>query len=135
VETAWRTDARLVPPDTGTLMPMLASAMGRAWLSSASPADRETLLNQVRVRDRATWAAHAGAVRQSIEDFPRLRYCRSRAVRQDIEAFAAPLARPVDGVRYVMNCGVFAASPLHEDKARAIGLALAETVAGIDRLF
>lgn len=132
VETAWCTDGRLVPPDTGTLMPMLASAMGRAWLSGAGPAEREAVLNRMRVQDPHVWAGQAAAARRSVEAFPRVGYCWSRDVRRDVEAFRVPLARPIDGVRYALNWGVLARSPLPKSQARAVGIALAEIGAAMD---
>jgi DNA-binding IclR family transcriptional regulator len=132
VETAWRADGRLVPPDTGTLLPMLASAMGRAWLCSATQDFRKALLNQLRVQDPASWSAHATAAQHAIEAFSRLGYCWSRDARPDVEAFAVPLPRSLNGVQYVMNCGVLAKDSLSSSRARDIGTSFAEQVAKID---
>ena len=132
VENAWRTDNRLIPPDMGTPMPMMASAMGRAWLAGAEPAERDAVLNQIRVHDPATYARHGADVARAQRDYQRLGYCWSRDVRPEVEAFGVPLSNPVDGVRYVMNCGVLAPSPLPARRARAVGEALAEVVREVE---
>lgn len=132
VENAWRTDGRLIPPDTGTPMPMLASAMGRAWLARADPAERDAVLNQIRVHQPASHARHAGDVARALHDVERRGYCASRAVRREVEAFGVPLSRPVDGVRYAVNCGVLAPEPLSARRAHEVGTALVETVRAVE---
>ncbi|KAB7535792.1 hypothetical protein ET532_027830 [Verminephrobacter sp. Larva24] len=89
---------------------MLSSAMGRAWLAHASAAQRCAVLNQLRVRDPASYARYAPDIEQARQDLARKAYCSSRGdVRKDVYAFAVPFSRPVDGLQLVMNCGVLAA--------------------------
>lgn len=132
VETAWRADGRLLPPDTGAPMPMLATAMGRAWLCGAPPAEREAVLNQIRVFDPASFARFEGVVERALAQFARHGYCASRDFRPEIEAFAVPFAAPVDSVRFVMNCGVLAPTPLPPRQARAVAAALTEAVREVE---
>ncbi len=128
VETAWRTDSRLLPPDTGAVMPMLATAMGRAWLASASAADRKAMLNQIRVRDPAAAQRFEGVAERALAQFRRDGHCSSRDFRPEIEAVAVPFAGPVDAIRFVLNCGVLAPAPLPARRVLAIGEALADIV-------
>lgn len=132
VETAWRADGRLLPPDTGAPMPMLATAMGRAWLCGATPAERETVLNQIRVFDPAGFARFDGVVERALAQFERHGHCSSRDFRPEIEAFAVPFAAPVDSVRFVMNCGVLAPTPLPARRARTVAAALTEVVREVE---
>lgn len=61
VETARGHESPAFRPDTGASLPMLASAMGRAWLGRAEPAQRALVLEQIRTRDPEQWDAyHAG---------------------------------------------------------------------------
>ena len=107
VESAWRGDARLLPPDTGTPLPLLSSAMGRAWLAHAGAAQRRGVLNQLRLQDPAAHARFMPAVEQALKDLPAKGYCCARGdFRKDVYAFAVPFSRPVDGLQLVMNCGV-----------------------------
>ena len=128
VETAWRTDSRLLPPDTGAVMPMLATAMGRAWLSRASAADRKAVLNQIRVRDPAAAQRFAGVAEQALAQFAQHGHCSSRDFRPEVEAVAVPFSRPVDAIRFVLNCGVLAPAPLAARRVVEIGDALAGVV-------
>ncbi|KQP44692.1 hypothetical protein ASF44_27525 [Pseudorhodoferax sp. Leaf274] len=132
VETAWRTDGRLLPPDTGAVMPMLATAIGRAWLASASAAERRTVLNQIRVHDPAAAQRFEGAAEQALAQLRRDGHCSSRDFRPEIEAVAVPFAQPVDAVRFVMNCGVLAPQPLPAARIRALGDALAGVVRALE---
>lgn len=128
VETAWRTDGRLLPPDTGAVMPMLATAIGRAWLCSATPSERTSVLNQIRVLDPEAAARHAGTIDRAMAQFARHGHCSSRDFRPEIEAVAVPFPQPVDGIRFVMNCGVLASRPLAARRIHELGSALSEVV-------
>lgn len=132
VETAWRTDSRLLPPDTGAVMPMLATAMGRAWLSRASAADRKAVLNQIRVRDPTTAQRFEGVAERAMAQFAQHGHCSSRDFRPEVEAVAVPFSQPVDAIRFVMNCGVLAPEPLAARRVVEIGDALAEVVRGLE---
>ncbi|WP_342769691.1 IclR family transcriptional regulator [Pseudorhodoferax soli] len=128
VQTAWRTDNRLLPPDTGAVMPMLSTAMGRAWLCGARPAERRAVLNEIAVRDPAAAHRHAGVVERAMAQFARHGHCSSRDFRPEIEAVAVPFAQPVDAIRFVLNCGVLAPQPLPARQVLALGSALTELV-------
>lgn len=132
VETAWRTDSRLLPPDTGAVMPMLATAMGRAWLCRASAADRKAVLNQIRVLDPAAAQRFEGVAERAMAQFARHGHCSSRDFRPEVEAVAVPFSQPVDAIRFVMNCGVLAPQPLPARRVLAIGDALAQVVRGLE---
>jgi DNA-binding IclR family transcriptional regulator len=128
VESAWRTDGRLQPPDIGAVMPMLATAMGRAWLSRASATERKAVLNQIRVRDLASVRRFEGVVERAMAQFERHGHCSSRDFRPEVEAVAVPFSRPIDAIHFVMNCGVLAPAPLAARQVLMIGDALAEVV-------
>lgn len=133
VESAWRGDARLVPPDIGTPLPMLSSAMGRAWLAHASAAQRCAVLNQLRVQDPASHARYAPDIEQARQDLARKAYCSTRGdVRKDVYAFAVPFSRPVDGLQLVMNCGVLAARFSFAQAERQVAQPLCELVRQVE---
>ena len=128
VDTAWRTDDRLLPPDTGAVMPMLATAMGRAWLCSAPHDERRAVMNQMAVHTPEHAQRFSGALAQAARQFARHGHCSSRDFRPEIEAVAVPFARPVDGMRFVLNCGVLAPQPLAAHEVHALGMALSDVV-------
>lgn len=133
VQTAWRTDNRLLPPDTGAVMPMLATAIGRAWLCGASPAERRATLNEIAVRNPSAAGRHADVIDRALAQFTRHGHCSSRDFRPEIEAVAVPFGKPVDAIRFVLNCGVLAPTPLPVAKVLELGGALAELVRSLEK--
>lgn len=108
VETA-RDAQYLMSPDIGAPLPMLATAMGRAWLAQASAAERRAVLNQIRVADPAEFQRHAGAAEAACEELAQSGFCSARAGwRPDGHGFAVPIQGLVDGAQLVLNCGVHA---------------------------
>ena len=133
VETAWRTDERLLPPDIGAPMPMLASAMGRAWLARAPHDEQNAVLNRLRLSDADNVMRYANALKRASAEIEHTGCCWSRDARPSIQAVAVPFARPIGGISFVMNCGVFAPQPLAAARARTIGRALVELVRCLER--
>jgi DNA-binding IclR family transcriptional regulator len=134
VETAWRTDERLLPPDTGAPMPMLVTAMGRAWLSRADTAQRSALLHRIRLEDPASFERYHRVATQAAQDCRHQGWCSSSDFRPEIVAVAVPFERPIDGVQYVMNCGVLKRRLGAGLRVKDVAAALRETVAAVEGL-
>jgi DNA-binding IclR family transcriptional regulator len=106
VESA-RADDYFALPDIGAPLPMLATAMGRAWLAAAPAAERAAVLNQIRVSDRAQYDEHADAAAAARAEYEKDGFCSSRAHwRPGGHGFAVPIRGTVDANRFVLNCGV-----------------------------
>lgn len=107
VETARSTDNLVVPPDIGAALPMLTTAIGKAWLCRA-PADlRDDVLNRLRLQDPDGFRRAAPGLAQARQDLETAGFCSNRAEwRHDVFAFAVPLCRPVDSQWFVVNSGV-----------------------------
>ncbi|MGH8784469.1 MAG: IclR family transcriptional regulator [Cupriavidus necator] len=132
-ETAWRSDGRSLPPDTGAPLPMLSTAMGRAWLCRATPADRHSVLNQLRVLEPASHARFAPAIDRALQEFEAKGYCSSRGdYLREVYAFAVPFSQAVDSTLFVMNCGVLATHHSFAEAARRVALPLLELVRQIE---
>ncbi|WP_370706704.1 IclR family transcriptional regulator [Paraburkholderia sp. IW21] len=94
-------------PDTGASLPILASAMGRAWLGRAEPAQRNAVLEQVRVRDPAQWDAYHAGVEAALRTFAERGFALSEGdMERDIHAVAVPIREPINSEIFVFNCGV-----------------------------
>lgn len=132
VETAWQTDARLLPPDTGAPMPMLHTAMGRAWLASVDHPTREALLHRLRLTQPEAFAPLWPAASAAMADCRRQGWCSSADFRPEIVAVAVPFSRPVEGLRYVMNCGVLRDQAADPRRLAQIGAWLRETVVELE---
>lgn len=107
VETCRGHDAIAFRPDIGARLPVLASAMGRAWLAYANEDTRREVIDSVLQTDPGQLARHAPAWEQAKRDFAHNGYCLSFGDWQaDVHAVAAPLRQTSDGDSLVFNCGV-----------------------------
>jgi DNA-binding IclR family transcriptional regulator len=108
-ETARGSEDFVMTPDIGAPIPMLATAMGRAWLAHASHPDRRSLLNQIHIAAPAAFERHAAAAQRARAELERDGFCSARADWQpNRHGFAVPLHGLVDGTQFVMNCAVSA---------------------------
>lgn len=135
VETSRGHDAIAFRPDIGASLPMLASAIGRAWLAQA-PADvRATVLDGLRDAEPDDWHRHADAIPAAIADLATLGFARSAGDwLPDVHAVAVPMQRPIDGETLVFNCGVPAARMTPGKLEREMGPRLIELVAEVEAL-
>jgi DNA-binding IclR family transcriptional regulator len=116
IETSRGHDAMAFRPDIGASLPMLTTAMGRAWLAQASPDIRDEIMEQIRIQFPAQWKRSAAAIETAQTDLEQKGFCISRGDwQQDVHAVAVPLPTPVDGEILVFNCGVLT-SRLSSDK-------------------
>ena len=133
VETSRGHDAIAFRPDIGASLPMLASAIGRAWLAQA-PADlRATVLTGLREAEPDDWHRHADAIPAAIADLATLGFTRSAGDwLPDVHAVAVPMRHPIDGETLVFNCGVPAARMQAGKLEREMGPRLIELVAEVE---
>lgn len=135
VETSRGHDAIAFRPDIGASLPMLASAIGRAWLAQA-PADlRTAVLNGLRDAEPDDLHRHADAIPAAIADLATLGFTRSAGDwLPDVHAVAVPMRHPIDGETLVFNCGVPAARMTPGKLEREMGPRLIELVAEVEAL-
>lgn len=135
VETSRGHDAIAFRPDIGASLPMLASAIGRAWLAQA-PADlRETVLAALREAEPDEWKRLGPSVAAAIDDLATLGFTRSAGDwLPDVHAVAVPMRRQIDGESLVFNCGVPAARMTQAKLEREMGPRLIDLVASVDGL-
>ena len=95
------------PVDIGASFPIVVSANGHAWLARATPAERNQVLNQLRVREPTLYAQRIGQVRESLRDFAQQGYCATPGhLRPGRLALAVPMTRLVHAEIVVFNCTV-----------------------------
>lgn len=127
--------------DRGMPIPLVTSAMGRAWLAAASRAERERALNLQRVRRPDLYRANAPHVAAAARALRDKGYCWSTGARlSDRLSVAAPFGARVDGQIVIFNCTVIAADPsTFEKRAAELGprllqmLRRVEAAAGLHR--
>jgi DNA-binding IclR family transcriptional regulator len=135
VETARSTDSLVMTPDIGAAIPMLSTAMGCAWLCRAPPGERETVLNQLRVNDPTQYREFATHALEARRAFSQRGYCVNRGEwRGDVFGFAVPLAKPLDGALFVVNCGTSAQSGRFAEIERDIAPRLIALVRSVEVL-
>jgi DNA-binding IclR family transcriptional regulator len=109
VETMRSTDSLVMTPDIGATIPIMTTAIGKAWLCKAPAEEREAVLNRIRVADPAQFDRDYGGILQAKKTFERNGYCANRDEwRKDVYGFAVPLDKPVDSTLFVFNCGILA---------------------------
>ncbi len=119
--------------DVGTSHPIVASAIGRAYLCALTLAERTAVINEIQVKRPEQWKQHAKEVQASIDDYHRYRFCVSRGeLLPDIHAVAAPLRRYPNSDIVVMNCVIQSSLLRPGQLEQEIGPRLASLVQSLD---
>ena len=93
------------PIDIGRTYSMCGTAVGRAYLAGCTPAERRSLLNQIKVKAPEDWARYKDQMLRSLADYPSLGCCLSVGeVYADVQAVAVPLGRRDMGELVAINC-------------------------------
>jgi DNA-binding IclR family transcriptional regulator len=107
VETCRGHETIAFRPDIGASLPLLDTAMGRAWLAGISEAQRREVLQRIQSEEPIAWQKHGRAVQAALRSFSKVGVCFSQGDWQhDIHAVAAPMRLAVDGETLVFTCGV-----------------------------
>ena len=103
----------------GSQVPVLTSAMGRAWLAVQDEAARAVLLDRLRPHHGDEWPTLLQGLRQAERDLAERGYCLSLGDwHKDINGIAVPIVEPGTGTVYAINLGG-PAYMLGEDSLRA----------------
>jgi Transcriptional regulator len=133
VETSRGHDAMAFRPDIGATLPMLPTAIGRAWLCTALPRESAPVLAALRKADQAEFRGQASALGRAREEMAEFGFCTSRGEWQsDIHAVAAPLPTRIDGEVMVFNCGVLGVRMTPSKLERQMGPRLLRMVAKVE---
>ena len=107
IETSRGHEAMGFRPDIGARLPLLASAMGRAWLASCAAETRKQVLAEIARVQPWQLTTHGAAWEHAQRDWTTKGYCLSFGDWQaDVHAVAAALPHPVAGDRLVFNFGI-----------------------------
>lgn len=133
VETSRGHESSGFCPDIGGALPMLATAMGRAWLCQVPAAVREEVIALIREEEPEQWEQQLEALAQSTGIFAARGYCVSEAGwLQDVHAVAVPLRIEIEGDILVFNCGVPRARMTPRKLEREMGPLLVRMVREIE---
>ena len=132
IETCRRIDSLTPHSDIGVLLPMMSSAMGRAWLAGASARERQAALNQLRVQEPHAFAAMQRRVQDAVGDLRTRGFCVNLAEWQSqFYGVAVPLKRTIQGEIFVFNCGLHVSIVREGVLEREVAPALMEMVRDI----
>jgi len=108
--------------DVGLSYPILSTAIGRAYLCGYPPAQRQAILNELRVKEPDQWARFGEATMQNIEAFHQRGYCVSFGeIINDIHGIAVPLPASGRDRPIAISCVVHSYQMSPEDIERKIG--------------
>ncbi|MDO9438541.1 IclR family transcriptional regulator [Hydrogenophaga sp.] len=90
--------------DIGRTYSMCGSAVGRAYLTACTPADRQRLLNQIQVKAPAEWERHQARLQVNLAQYANWGCCVSVGeIYADVQAVAVPLRRQEHGEQAALN--------------------------------
>lgn len=90
----------------GSHIPVITSAMGRAYLAGIDDASRDALLAALRPKYGDEWGSLLKGVKKAIHDVEQHGFCVSAGEWQkDIHGVAAPIRSPAGGPVYSVNLG------------------------------
>ncbi|HKU97797.1 MAG TPA: IclR family transcriptional regulator [Vineibacter sp.] len=102
VRHAGATPARF---DLGARIPLVSTAMGRAYLYGLPESDRRSLLERVRQQSGRAWRGIRSGLDRAFESLERRGFCVSAGEwRDDVIGVGAPIVT-ADGVVLAVNCG------------------------------
>lgn len=113
----------------GSHVPVLTSAMGRAYLAALDEPARAAVIDRLRPRHGDEWPTVLAGIRQAERDVSERGYCISLGDWQkDINGIAVPIVEPSTGTVYAINLGgpayMLREDNLREDLApRLLGIA------------
>ncbi len=105
VEVVRRGERSGHPIDVGFTYSMCGSAVGRAYLAGCGAAERQAILNQIRVKRPQEWARHRERLEHNLAEYASRGCCVSVGeLYPDVQAVAVPLGRVDRGELAVLNC-------------------------------
>lgn len=94
-------------PDIGTAVPIAQSVIGRAFIASCTPPEREAVLNQMKVKEPEMHRRNRPQIDKAMEDIRKRGFCVSLGeLLRDVHAVGVPMRRTVDGEVVALNCAV-----------------------------
>lgn len=135
VETTRAHDAGDFRPDIGATLPLLDTAVGRAWLAACDDEERDNAMAWLAREHKVTARAVRETIDTAIDDLANKGYCVSLGnFRPDVNAVAVPLKERFRGELIMLNCGVLSSRMSAAQVARSVGPMLKKTAVGIERL-
>ncbi len=105
VDTCRVDQGNIYQPDIGSTRPLLSTSMGRALVLSAPAADRNAILNHLKLEDPNRYALDKPVLEADQKSFLARGYCHSRGDwRKEVHAVGAPVRVPPREEPMAINC-------------------------------
>jgi DNA-binding IclR family transcriptional regulator len=92
--------------DVGSRVPILSSAMGRAYIAATTPEERARAIKQIRRDGNVDEGRIKKEVEQACKDYEQYGFCVSIGDwHRDIHGVAVPVPTPELSRLYIINCG------------------------------
>jgi len=92
--------------DTGWRVPIATTSIGRAYLATCAPAERNFLLDSLREQDPAAWPVTRDSIEAAIAQYRELGCCCSfREWHPEVNAIGIAFRRGADQPPMALNCG------------------------------
>jgi DNA-binding IclR family transcriptional regulator len=118
--------------DIGMSHPIIATAIGRAYLAACGANERKRLLNQIKLRTPQLWERHNRAALKSVELFSKFGFVTSyRPMRPEAQAVAVPFRLNSYQDIVVMNCVLHVSQLRPNQLEEDIGPRLLSVVQGL----
>lgn len=107
VESCRAFDGMMFKPDVGACLPLMRTAMGRAWVAARPAPERRLVMKELRNRAPSEWRRYAGEMRKGIASCQERGFCvNSGDAHSDMHGIAVPLRATVQAGAVILNCGI-----------------------------
>ncbi|WP_233154902.1 IclR family transcriptional regulator [Candidimonas nitroreducens] len=107
IESARSSNVLRVKPDVGQSFPILMGSMGRAYIATLADAERQALINEMKVKTPDLWAKYEAETYRSIERYKTHHFCmRHSDILPDAHSVGSCLTTAVDNEIIAFNCAV-----------------------------
>jgi DNA-binding IclR family transcriptional regulator len=118
--------------DIGLSQPIAKTAIGRAYLAACGAAEREAILNEIRIKTPQIWESHWKKVQASLSDYESFGFCTSWGdMRSDVHAVGVSLRLVSTGDIVAFNCALQSFLVTPEQIRSDIGPRLVAMVRGL----
>ena len=119
--------------DVGSRAPLASSSLGRAYLAGVEPAERQLLLDSLRMSRGSEWSGLEESLHRAFDEARSHGWCISAGeFHREINSVSVPLIGP-NGEVMALNCGSAAYTFTEERLRDEIGPRLRETAAALAR--
>jgi DNA-binding IclR family transcriptional regulator len=123
----------LTVPEIGAAIPILSSAIGRAYIAALQRGQRDRVLDELRTADSAGWMRYSDRALGAADEFRDYGFTRSFGeIRPEMRSCAVPLRMVQEDELLVMNCGVPTYQLKRGQLEREIGPQLVATARSIE---